>query len=149
MKAGRLCFSRSGLTSAQHKVVHLPRSIECYGCYKTFKLFYAMILHIESDGCSSDMGTLDLNESAARCSQWKAFIDPDFHDEMLGRCDLAAAYSAPVCPFFCSRCETDFAKLSALFQHVSSSTCPQELNKGKIGKLVRWLEKELMVSGSE
>ncbi|KAF2812978.1 uncharacterized protein BDZ99DRAFT_247045 [Mytilinidion resinicola] len=50
-----------------HKFVYMPRSLECYGCYKTYKTFPYIILHLESGYCSLGIDTLDLNKTAVKC----------------------------------------------------------------------------------
>src|ERR1700743_72524 len=121
-------------------MVHLERSLECYGCYHKFSTYPAMVLHLESGGCVSEIDKLDLNESAAMCFQWKAYLNEGFRDEMLARHDLQAEYDRPVYPFNCPGCRTEFTKLSGLFQHANSKACDQSLYGGKMGKLIRWLE---------
>ncbi|PVH71362.1 hypothetical protein DL98DRAFT_369698, partial [Cadophora sp. DSE1049] len=58
-----------------HQMVHLERSIECYGCNQTFSTFAGMITHLESGTCESGIDITDLNESAAQLFQWKASLD--------------------------------------------------------------------------
>ncbi|KAG9240140.1 hypothetical protein BJ878DRAFT_430933, partial [Calycina marina] len=115
-----------------HQMVHLERSVECHGCYRTFKTYPAMIIHLESGACDSEIDMTDLNESAAMCFQWKAYLMED----------------DTVYPFKCPECDTVFTRLSGLFQRAYSKACNQDLNKGKIGNLVRWLEVQHSVSGS-
>ncbi|XMA13666.1 hypothetical protein WAI453_006457 [Rhynchosporium graminicola] len=50
-----------------HQMVHLERSIECHGCYRISKNYPAMIIHLESSACDSEIDVIDLNESAATC----------------------------------------------------------------------------------
>ncbi|KAF2467707.1 uncharacterized protein BDR25DRAFT_266704 [Lindgomyces ingoldianus] len=123
-----------------HKMVHLERSIECYACYQKFPTYPAMILHLESGTCPSKINILHLNESAAMCFQWKAYLDPGYRDELLNRDDLKTEYSEPVYPFKCPECVVSFTKLSGLFQHVYSKACNQGLYEGKMAKLIKWLE---------
>jgi hypothetical protein len=99
-----------------------------------------MIIHLESGACESKIDVIDLNESAAMCFQWKAYLDEEYRDELLNRCDLQSNYGDTVYPFHCPECLTQFSKLSGLFQHVCSKACNQGLYEGQIGKLVRWLE---------
>lgn len=106
-----------------------------------------MIIHLESGNCRSQIDIIDLNESAAQCFQWKAYLDENFRDELLDRRDLTADYER-VYPFHCPECDTNFTKLSGLFQHVCSKACEQGLYEGKIGKLVRWLEKKHEFGGN-
>lgn len=106
-----------------------------------------MIIHLEFSTCDSDITAIDLNESAAICYQWKAYLDEDYRDELLNRCDLGLEHSEPVYPFRCPVCDAGFTKLSGLFQHAYSKACTQGLYAGKIGKLVKWLK--VQHNGSE
>jgi hypothetical protein len=133
----------------QHKMVHLEPTIECYGCYRTFTTYPAMILHLEAGTCESGIKVFDLNESAALCYQWKAYLDGDYRDELLNREDLQSEYSEPVYPFRCPACDVGFTKLSGLFQHAYSQVCDQDLQKGNIAKLIRWLEKRHNIEDEE
>ncbi|KAH7371579.1 hypothetical protein BKA66DRAFT_183810 [Pyrenochaeta sp. MPI-SDFR-AT-0127] len=125
-----------------HKLVHVDRSIECYGCDSVFKTYPHMILHIDSGGCGSNLDTQDLNMSAAGCFQWRKYIDEDYREEMLKGQDLSELYDVVVYPFRCPVCEVTFSKLSGLLQHSASQACNQTLESGAIGKLVRWLGKQ-------
>ncbi|KAJ5021275.1 hypothetical protein J3E73DRAFT_434834 [Bipolaris maydis] len=107
-------------SGAQHEMTHLERTIECYGCYRKFPTYPAMIIHLEAATCASGINIRDLNQSAAMCFQWKSY----------GR----------VYPFRCPGCELSFTKLSGLFQHVYSNACRQDLHEGKMAKLIHWLE---------
>jgi hypothetical protein len=98
-----------------------------------------MILHLESGYCNSQINTLELNETAAKCHKWQQFIDEEYRDAMLSERDLCEEYQTPT-PFQCPQCEDPFSKLSALFQHISSKACVQTLSLGAIKRLVRWLE---------
>ena len=108
-----------------------------------------MIIHLESGACRSRTNIVDLNESAAMCFQWKAYLIEEYRDELLARCDLQAEYDDVVYPFKCPECGTTFTKLSGLFQHVFSKACKQGLYKGSMDKLLRWLEKRHSASDSE
>ncbi|EMD65832.1 hypothetical protein COCSADRAFT_86158, partial [Bipolaris sorokiniana ND90Pr] len=122
-----------------HKLVHLEPSIECYGCTRSFTTYSGMIIHLESGTCTSGIDTLDLNESAAMCYQWKKFLDEEYRDDILSCYDFEEEYFSAVYLFRCPECDTTFSKLSGLFQHVSSGSCEQKLNGGPIAKLVKWL----------
>jgi hypothetical protein len=106
-----------------------------------------MIIHLESGSCPSEIDIFDLNESAAMCFQWKAYLDEDYRDELLNRDDLQSEYSGTVYPFRCPECDVGFTKLSGLFQHVCSKACNQVLYGGKIGKLIKWLENRHNLDG--
>lgn len=108
-----------------------------------------MILHLEPGSCISEIDNIDLNESAAQCDQWEAFLDEDYRDSLLDREDLEEVYEDVVYPFHCPKCHTTFRKLSGLFQHVGSNACKQRLRRGKIGKLVRWLKLRHDLTGSD
>jgi hypothetical protein len=108
-----------------------------------------MIIHLESGTCESEIDIIDLNESAAQCFQWKAYLDEGFRDGLLDRRDLRSNYNDTVYPFHCPECGTVFTKLSGLFQHVYSKACNQGLYEGKVGKLVRWLEVQYNTRRSE
>lgn len=130
-------------------MVHLERDVECYGCYRKFNVYPAMIIHLESGTCSSEIDILDLNESAALCYQWKEYLDEDYREDLLSRVDIEDEYEDTVYPFKCPKCDVDFTKLSDLFQHVYSKACDQGLHEGKIGKLIIWLKNRHYLSGSE
>lgn len=121
-------------------MVHFERSIECYGCYDRFTTYPAMILHLESGSCGSGIDIHDLNESAARCDQWKAYLDEDYRDEFLNRDHEQSVQGDLIYPYRCSQCEVGFTKLSGMFQHTNSQTCSQSLHKGDMASLVNWLE---------
>ena len=100
-----------------------------------------MILHLESGTCRSEIDEFDLNESAAMCFQWKAYLDGNHRDKLLNRDDSQCECSKRGYPFRCPECDTGFTKLSGLFQHVYSKVCNQDLYEGKIAKLINWLDK--------
>lgn len=102
-----------------------------------------MILHLESGKCSSDINKQELNMAAASCFYWQKYIDGYYREAMLEGRDLDKWYSDQTIPFECPECETGFSKLSSLFEHVSSHKCEQTTESGPIGKLVRWLDKQL------
>ena len=108
-----------------------------------------MIIHLESGTCDSGITAIDVNESAAMCYQWKAYLDKDYRDDLLNRCDLGLEYYEPLYLYKCPKCDTGFTKLSGLFQHVYSKACNQDLYTGKMGQLVKWLESQHSANGSE
>lgn len=121
-------------------LVHMDHTIECYGCYRTFKTFPHMILHLESGACPSNINTQELNKIAAQCLQWQKYIDGYYREAMLVGRDLDEYYSYQTLPFECPECGTGFPNLSSLFQHASSRTCEQTMSLGAIGELVHWLD---------
>lgn len=104
-----------------------------------------MMIHLESGACPSGIDIVDLNESAAMCFQWKAYLDEDYRDELLHRVDLQSEYRDQVYPFKCPECDICVTKLSGLLQHVYSDACSQNLYEGKIAKLTKWLENRHMI----
>ena len=97
------------------------------------------IIHLESGACTSGINILDLNNTAARCFQWSQYIDEDYRQDLLDCVELATYYTDTVYPYRCPECDTNFTKLSALFQHVESNSCDQTLDDYPIGKLKRFL----------
>jgi hypothetical protein len=78
----------------KHRMIHLRRSLKCYGCYQALSTYQAMmIIHLESGACESEIDIIDLTESAAMCFQWMACLDEEFRDD---RHDLRSAYSDSV-----------------------------------------------------
>ncbi len=126
----------------KHKISHMERHIECYGCYRMFKTFPHMILHLENGGCESDITTQDLYMTATQCYQAHKYTDRNYQIDMLNGEDLEELYADTVFPFQCPECDGDFSTLSGLLQHASSQTCEQTLQAGAIGKLVKWLDKQ-------
>src|SRR5437773_3307536 len=100
-------------------MVHLDPTVECYGCTRTFTTYAGMVIHLESGACESGIDISDINESAARCYQWRHYLDEDYRDDMLG----CRYWDPDVCPFRCPTCKTVFSKLSGLFQHIGSQAC--------------------------
>ena len=123
----------------QHEIIHFDTSVECISCNRKFTTYSGMIIHLESYKCESSVGIIHLNESAAKCYQWRKFVVEDYRCSMLQREDLSELYHEKVYPFHCPTCATVFSKLSGLFQHVESNACSQMMDEGAIAKFVRWL----------
>lgn len=98
-----------------------------------------MIIHLERCSCESGIDELDLNESAAKCFQWKQFISENWRSRLLHRIYLSRVDDG--LPFFCPSCDREFHCLSALFQHVASLSCDEDLGGHPLSKLLRWLER--------
>jgi hypothetical protein len=47
-----------------------------------------MILHLESGACDSEINIIDLNDTAAMCFQWKAYLVEEYRDKLLSCLDL-------------------------------------------------------------
>lgn len=120
-------------------MVHLSADIECWGCERMFSTFSGMIIHLERGSCPSGINAKDLNKSAAMCYQWSHFIYDQYRICLLSREHDDSCSCTPY-PFKCPDCDTGFPHLSALFQHVGTRSCDQELDEGAIGKLVHWLK---------
>lgn len=100
-----------------------------------------MIIHLESGSCESGICAVDLNRWAAECYQWSSYIDSGYRDDLLDDVDVQFEYGYGVAyPFYCPTCNKEFAQLSALFQHVSTSSCEEDLHSHIMGKLCWWLE---------
>ncbi|KAL5381115.1 hypothetical protein DPSP01_007371 [Paraphaeosphaeria sporulosa] len=123
----------------QHKLSHRTAQVECLGCYREFKTYGGMIIHLESGACESSIDHLDLNSTAAECHLWTQFVSKDYRDGMLAKHDLGRMYQGKVYPFECPKCDSVFSKLSGLFQHINSSACDQTLYEGAIKRLCRFL----------
>lgn len=87
----------------QHQQKHQPRSMECYGCYQTFKSFSGMLIHLESGNCASRATEGELDDIAHKCYQSRKYIND--------RPDGGGWF------YKCPSCESEFTKLSALYQH--------------------------------
>lgn len=100
-----------------------------------FITYGGMIIHLEFDSCESGISTVDLNETAAKCYQWKRYINSGMREELLDRARLPPR---DVYPFRCPTCNTRFTLLSGPFQHVGSQACSQDMESGSIERLV-WI----------
>ncbi|KAF2126565.1 hypothetical protein P153DRAFT_297855, partial [Dothidotthia symphoricarpi CBS 119687] len=128
----------------QHELTHRAANYECFYCPQMFKTYGGMagfpgtsIIHAERGVCSNS-DRIDLYMLAAECHRWRAFIDQDYHSEMLGGWDLEYRYGK-VDPFHCPECGIRLPQLSSLFQHIESNSCDQTLNDGAIGQLRNFL----------
>ncbi|KAL2822643.1 hypothetical protein BJX63DRAFT_377172 [Aspergillus granulosus] len=110
-----------------HKQKHQPRDLQCYGnydanCYRTFKSFSGMLIHLESNACVSGTTENDIINIATNFDCSDEYFD-EFTDPM----------------FFCPSCESRFNKLSALYQHVEDvPDCSSSV--------LDWLEDEICES---
>ena len=52
-----------------------------------------MIIHLESGACDSEIDLIDLNESAAKCFQWKAYLVEEYRERLLSLRDPSFEYS--------------------------------------------------------
>ncbi|KAF2118182.1 hypothetical protein BDV96DRAFT_569423 [Lophiotrema nucula] len=121
-----------------HEITHRDANIKCYGCHRYFTTYGGMIIHLEAGTCPSGIDVYDLNKSAARCFQWRKWIDKSYRSDLL--------YHVPIgqgeFPYKCPTCDAGLPKLSSLFMHVASPACAQTLNSWPITKLKRWLKNQ-------
>ncbi|KAH7384149.1 hypothetical protein DE146DRAFT_667988 [Phaeosphaeria sp. MPI-PUGE-AT-0046c] len=125
----------------QHKISHRANNYECLCCYRKFKTYGGMIIHLERGTCSETSET-SLNELAAECRKWRHFIDEDYQDDMYHGRDLED-YHGQVSPYMCPTCDAAMPKLSSLFQHIESNSCAQTLGDHIIGQLRNYLASRL------
>lgn len=64
----------------QHQQKHQPQTMGCCGCYKTFKSFSGVLIHLESGGCSSNITEDDVDDLAHECYQSRKYINYDLED---------------------------------------------------------------------
>ncbi|KAF5858308.1 hypothetical protein ETB97_004588 [Aspergillus alliaceus] len=66
-----------------HQQKHQPRTMECCGCYKTFKSFSGVLIHLESGGCSSNITEDEIGNFARECYQSRKYIDDELEEQRL------------------------------------------------------------------
>jgi hypothetical protein len=110
---------------------------ECYGCLRRFLEYSSMISHLESGSCRSGWDRDDLDDVAARCNQWKQFMNIDKRSQILNDYSVCNAY-------FCPGCYKPMGMLSGLLSHVEKQSCGQRLNRTPIQDLKKWLGVKLM-----
>ncbi|OJJ66363.1 hypothetical protein ASPBRDRAFT_48998 [Aspergillus brasiliensis CBS 101740] len=98
-----------------HQQRHQDRSLECYGCYQTFKSFSGMLIHLESGACPSDTTEETIDDLARECYQSKKYTVQTTDGGWL---------------YECPDCERGFGKLSALYQHVEDVPACSYLARG-------------------
>ncbi|KXS95965.1 hypothetical protein AC578_8109 [Pseudocercospora eumusae] len=125
-----------------HKITHLDPSVHCYGCTRMFTTYHGMIIHLEAGNCVSGIDICRVNRLAAWCFQWKKYISKDFYPQLLNE-DTAYREDPANHPFRCPTCESTFPLVSSLFMHVHSPSCDQTIGDGAIGKLKKWLRRNL------
>ncbi|RHZ47654.1 ankyrin repeat protein [Aspergillus thermomutatus] len=52
-----------------HQRSHDARDEECFGCYRAFGSFSAMLIHLEAGNCAKGVGLSDIHEMAFECYQ--------------------------------------------------------------------------------
>ncbi|KAE8388155.1 hypothetical protein BDV23DRAFT_174102 [Aspergillus alliaceus] len=67
----------------RHQRKHQPRTMECCGCYKTFKSFSGVLIHLESGGCSSNITEDEIGNFARECYQSRKYINDELEEQRL------------------------------------------------------------------
>ncbi|KAH7308488.1 hypothetical protein B0I35DRAFT_442053 [Stachybotrys elegans] len=106
-----------------HQKTHAEKTITCPGCNNLFGSESAMVLHLEAGGCGSGVDEEDISDLAFECYQASKYTTGDGSDY----------------DFECPTCETPFAFISGLLQHVESDACEEELVNGPLGRFLRFL----------
>lgn len=106
---------------------YLAPSDPCPGvaCYRYFDSFSAILIHLESGTCPSQVDLEDIDELAHRCYQARHYTNP---------------YGTS--KYRCPNCSRDFRFPSALFQHAETTPmCQEQLESGYyLEKLEHWIE---------
>lgn len=115
--------------------------MECIGCDRKFTTWGGMVIHLESGRCDSGLDMVDLNETAAMCYQWKKFMEQNYRDDLRECVPLHKKHHPnKIYPFKCPTCENTFSRLSGLFMHVASPSCGEDMSRGAMAKLMKWME---------
>src|SRR5436190_5839239 len=107
----------------------MPRNSECFGCYRKFASFSAMLIHLESGSCASATDIDKVDNLAFECyqhSKYSTGIDDDF-------------------PYFCPSCEREFQTVSGLLQHSETvPNCQDHVRyPGCLGKLENFMRSRI------
>ncbi|ERF77060.1 hypothetical protein EPUS_06278 [Endocarpon pusillum Z07020] len=107
----------------QHRKVHAPLIMECYGCERRFATTSAMLIHLESGKCDSGVNCDRLDSIAYRCYQSRYYTNGwnEYYQ------------------YKCPDCQTKFRYISALFQHAESDACNQRCNGTSLEKLRHYI----------
>jgi len=106
--------------------VHAPRDLECWGCNRDFKSPAGMFIHLEAGTCNCGHSNSSIIRNVVKCrGPWK-------NDD--------TGY-----PFRCPTCNTVFARVSGLLQHIESNSCDEGYNGGRLAVwgLLRQLRRNL------
>ncbi|KAH6632475.1 hypothetical protein F5144DRAFT_252547 [Chaetomium tenue] len=111
-----------------HLQTHAERTVGCPGCTRKFVSRSAMVLHLEAGTCDSGADSDRVTEIAFDCYQSGKYTcddNPDFN-------------------FKCPTCDTPFAWISGLLQHVEGDSCTEELAKGRsLWKFLNFLQLQI------
>lgn len=127
---------------AQHTVTHYTPDVKCYGCTRYFTTYHGMLIHLESGICASGIDLAEINRYAAQCYQWKKYLGKEFRLQLLAGNTKYREESSNE-PFQCPTCDRSYPKLSSLFNHIWTPSCDQGLFGSPIGKLKKWLKRNL------
>ncbi|PTU25586.1 hypothetical protein P175DRAFT_0554817 [Aspergillus ochraceoroseus IBT 24754] len=118
-----------------HQQKHQTRSMECYGCYQTFKSLSGMLIHLESGNCPSRATEEEIDNIARKCYQSRKYIISE---------DGGWLYRCP-------SCSKEFLKLSALYQHAEDTPRCSFLSKGHecLAKLEHFIARSIHRQPSE
>ncbi|KAL1874430.1 hypothetical protein VTK73DRAFT_307 [Phialemonium thermophilum] len=106
-----------------HRRSHEAKNVICFGCSKKFRSSSAMLLHLETGYCESGVDEEEVTSLALQCYHSKHYTCYD--DEY---------------DFKCPTCDTPFAAISGLFQHVESHACNEDLTEqSSLVKFLRFL----------
>ncbi|PLB48185.1 hypothetical protein P170DRAFT_410888 [Aspergillus steynii IBT 23096] len=129
VKCERYFATKNNLEMHQQK--HQARTMECCGCYKTFKSFSGVLIHLESGSCPSNITEEEIDEIAHECYQNRKYTNEGLEDG-------GWLYKCP-------HCEIEFSKLSGLYQHAEDVPSCSFLIKGYgcLAKLERFIARSL------
>ena len=99
------------------------RDIKCWGCPKTFRNYSTLLLHLETETCTTTRVHLD--KLAMSCLHWSDYVIPgcDAHLErgIRARHVPEIVYKKDLHRLGCSSCERFFPNDEGLFMHIKSS----------------------------
>ncbi|PYH50116.1 uncharacterized protein BO96DRAFT_505092 [Aspergillus niger CBS 101883] len=112
-----------------HQQSHQARTMECYGCYRSFRSLSGMLIHLEAENCPSGTTEEEIDNIAREFYQsWKYRISEDG----------GWLYKCP-------SCDKEFSKLSALYQHAEDVPMCSSLVSGHgcLAKLEKFMARSL------
>ncbi len=107
----------------QHLVAHAPRDVDCPGCDRMFPSSSAMVLHLETGACASN-------------------VDCDWVDSVAFECYAAMYYTSDQggFDFMCPTCQVPFVYMSSVLQHAESNRCEECMTRGSpLWRFLRYL----------
>ncbi|RAK98721.1 uncharacterized protein BO80DRAFT_386745 [Aspergillus ibericus CBS 121593] len=112
-----------------HQQRHQARTTECYGCYRSFKSFSGMLIHLEAGSCASGVTEGKIDRIAG-----------EFHQNQ-----KYTVFGDGWWLYKCPNCDKEFPKLSALYQHVEDMPMCSFLSRGHgcLAQLERFVARSL------